>query len=75
MGSALRVHDLLQEHPYLTSNQLVERTGLTSPTVNAALVDLERLDIVKEVTGRKRGRVFAYRGYLEILNEGTTPLS
>jgi Fic family protein len=75
VGSALRVHDLLQEHPYLTSNQLVERTGLTSPTVNAALVDLERLDIVKEVTGRKRGRVFAYRGYLEILNEGTTPLS
>jgi hypothetical protein len=42
--------------------------------VNAALADLQRLDIVEEVTGRKRGRVFAYRGYLAILNEGTTPL-
>ncbi|RKH08260.1 Fic family protein [Corallococcus sp. CA053C] len=73
-GSALRVHELLQTQPYLTSNQLVERTGLTAPTVNAALADLERLGIVEEVTGRKRGRVFAYRGYLAILNEGTTPL-
>jgi Fic family protein len=73
-GSALRVHELLQTQPYLTSNQLVARTGLTAPTVNAALADLECLGIVEEVTGRKRGRVFAYRGYLAILNEGTTPL-
>lgn len=73
-GSALRVHELLQTQPFLTSNQLVERTGLTAPTVNAALADLERLGLVEEVTGRKRGRVFAYRGYLAILNEGTTPL-
>ncbi|NNB98393.1 Fic family protein [Corallococcus exiguus] len=73
-SSALRVHELLQAHPYLTSNQLVARTGLTAPTVNAALADLERLGIVEEVTGRKRGRVFAYCGYLAILNEGTTPL-
>nr|WP_208719183.1 Fic family protein [Corallococcus sicarius] len=73
-GSALRVHELLQTQPYVTSNQLVERTGLTAPTVNAALADLKRLGIVEEVTGRKRGRVFAYHGYLAILNEGTTPL-
>ncbi|MFB1484830.1 Fic family protein [Corallococcus sp. RDP092CA] len=73
-SSALRLHELLQTQPYLTSNQLVVRTGLTAPTVNAALVDLERLGIVEEVTGRRRGRVFAYRGYLAILNEGTTPL-
>jgi Fic family protein len=73
-NSALRVHELLQTQPYLTSNQLVAQTGLTAPTVNAALADLERLGIVEEVTGRKRGRVFAYRGYLAILNEGTTPL-
>jgi Fic family protein len=73
-NSALRVHELLQTHPYLTSNQLVDWTGLTAPTVNAALADLERLGVVEEVTGRKRGRVFAYRSYLAILNEGTTPL-
>lgn len=73
-GSALRVHDLLQQNPFVTANLLVERTSLSAPTVNAALADLERLGIVEEVTGRKRGRVFAYRQYLAILSEGTDPL-
>jgi Fic family protein len=73
-GSALRIHDLMQQNPYVTSNQLVEKTGLSSPTVNAALADLQRLGIVEEVTGRRRGRVFGYRRYLAILSEGTDPL-
>ena len=73
-GSALRVHGILQQHPYTTANGLVAQIGLTAPTVNAALADLTRLGIVEEVTGRKRGRVFAYRRYLAILNEGTDPL-
>lgn len=73
-GSALRIHDLFQQNPYQTSNLLVERTGLSAPTVNAALADLERLGIVEEVTGRRRGRVFGYRRYLAILAEGTDPL-
>lgn len=73
-GSALRVHDLLQQSPFTTAAALVKRTGLTSPTVNAALADLERLGIVEEVTGRKRSRVYSYRAYLSILNEGTASL-
>jgi Fic family protein len=70
----LRVHDLFQQNPFLTANQLVERTGLSAPTVNAALADLERLRVVEEITGRRRGRVFSYRRYLGILSEGTEPL-
>jgi Fic family protein len=73
-GSALRIHDLLQQNPFTTSGTLVEQTGLTAPTINAALADLQRLGIVEEVTGRRRGRVFGYRAYLDILNEGTAPL-
>lgn len=73
-GSALRIHDLLQQNPYTTSNQLVAQTGLSAPTVNAALVDLERLGVVEEVTGRRRNRVFGYRRFLAILSEGTDPL-
>lgn len=73
-GSALRIHELFQQNPFHTANQIVQTTGLSAPTVNAALVDLERLGIVDEVTGRKRGRVFSYRRYLAILSEGTDPL-
>jgi len=74
VGSSLRVHDLLQRNPFATAQTLVKHTGLTSPTVNAALQDLARLGVVREVTGRRRGRVFGYTAYLEILNEGTAPL-
>lgn len=73
-GSALRIHELFQQNPFQTANQIVQATGLSAPTVNAALADLESLGIVEEVTGRKRGRVFSYRKYLAILSEGTDPL-
>jgi Fic family protein len=52
-GSGLPIHDLPQQNPCLTANLLVERTGLSAPTVNAALADLERIGIVEEVTGRR----------------------
>ena len=73
-GSSLRVHEWLQSNPFVTSNQLVEKIGLSAPTVNAALADLERLGIVTEVTGKRRNRVFSYQRYLDILSEGTAPL-
>ena len=73
-GSTLRIHDQFQHNPFLMANQLVQQTGLSAPTVNAALADLERFGIVEEITGRKRGRVFSYRRYLAILSEGTDPL-
>jgi Fic family protein len=75
VGSALRVHELLQQNPFATGTALVQQTGLTAPTVNAALAELQRLDILNEITGRQRGRVFTYTAYLNILNEGTAPLA
>ena len=60
-GSALRVHDLFQQHPYLTASQLDQQTRLSTQTVNEALYDLERLGIIKEITVRKRGRVLTYQ--------------
>src|SRR5689334_4813471 len=56
-GSTLRVHDLFQQHPFLTANLLAELTDLSAPTINAALADLRRLGVLEEVTGRRRGRV------------------
>ena len=74
-GSVLRVHEILQKHPVISANRMAEETGLSAPTVNLALADLERAGIVSEITGRRRDRVFTYRAYMDILNEGTTPLS
>jgi Fe2+ or Zn2+ uptake regulation protein len=46
---------------------------LSFPTVARAIEALEKLGIVREITGRKRERVFAYQAYLDVLNEGTQP--
>ncbi len=70
-ASALRVHRALMGHPITASGWLVEKTGITPATVNKCLGHLERLGIVRELTSRKRNRVFSYAGYLEIMNQGT----
>jgi Fic family protein len=68
-GSVLRLHELLQTNPYLTAAAAVKRSGLTMPTVNNAFAELQKLGVVTEVTGRKRGRVFCYKAFLDILSE------
>ena len=72
-ASAFQLHDALKRAPFATAPTLKAKTGLAMPTVNAALADLVRLGVVAEVTGKRRGRVFAYRRYLAILSEGTEP--
>lgn len=73
-SSALRVFDALRARPLANLNSLAERTGASYPTVARAVEALEDLGIVREITGRKRERVFAYTRYLTILGEGTEPL-
>lgn len=73
VGSVLRLHEMMQTSPYVTSTKAVEQTHLSKPTVNAALDTLVRLGIVEEVSGKQRGRVYAYRAYLDILSDGAQP--
>jgi hypothetical protein len=54
--------------------QIHEITGLSPNTIATALGALEKLGIVRELTGKKRDRVYAYAPLLAILNEGTEPL-
>ena len=70
-ASARQVHRALMEHPIATSGSLVKKTGIAPATVNKALVHLESLGIVKELTARKRNRLFSYAGYIEIMSRGT----
>ena len=73
-GSALRVHQALTSHPVRSLSQVCDHSGLTPPTASSAMKSLVELGIAREITGRRRGRLFAYAGYLSILNEGTEPV-
>ncbi len=73
-ASVLRVHQYAQTHPILSIAPTAEQIGSTFPTVASAIEYMQQLGILREITGRQRHRLFAYRGYLDILNEGTEPL-
>ena len=73
-SSALRVFGQLQAGPLLTITKAAEVLHLSVPTVITAVQNLEELDIIQELTGRPRKRLYVYRRYLDILNEGAEPL-
>jgi DNA-binding transcriptional ArsR family regulator len=72
-GSALQVHRALEHRPLASIAHLASATGLTVPTVTAALGRLGDAGIARELTGRRRNRVFAYDSYLRLLNDETIP--
>lgn len=73
-GTALRVHQLLQAQPIVSIPVAAERLKLSFPAVNMGLGHLVKLGIVRELTGKTRGRLFAYDAALKLLNEGMEPL-
>lgn len=73
-SSALRLHQLLQTKPPITIPMAAQVLAPSRPTVASSLTHLEQAGIVRETTGRQRGRAFVYDRYLALLNEGTEPL-
>jgi Fic family protein len=68
-GSTTQLLDVLFNQPIANMGRLAEHTGLSLATVSRALDALEQLNIVKELTGQKRNRIYAYQAYVDILNQ------
>jgi Fic family protein len=66
--SAWQLHEALQRQPVASAAALGAATGLTPATVNKTIAHLQRLGVVDELTERQRGRIFAYRRYVNLLN-------
>lgn len=73
-ANALRIFGALRARPVANISDLAARTGVSYPTAAKTVEALATLGIVRELTGRRRDRVFTYDRYLAILNEGTEPL-
>ena len=73
-ASVLRVFQHMQRNPIIAIPSTAKRIGISAPTVAKSLGLMIDLGFVKETIGRERHRVFIYRRYLEILNEGSEPL-
>ncbi|MGI6766861.1 MAG: Fic family protein [Lentihominibacter sp.] len=56
----------MYKHPVATTRRICIETGLSSPTVNKYLKTLLNDNIVVEITGNKRNRVFALFDYINV---------
>jgi Fic family protein len=70
----LRLHHHMTCKPITTIARAALDLGSTRPTVASAVEHMQKLNILKEITNRRKGRVFAYESYLRILAKGTEPV-
>jgi Fic family protein len=73
-GNVLRLHQALQQRPITNVSTLASRSGLSYSSAERAIQTLVELQIARELTGRRRNRIFGYTQYLAILSEGDRPL-
>jgi Fic family protein len=73
-ATALRLHQFFQRRGLTTIPAASRHLGLSQPTVTSAIAHLQALGIVRETTGRQRGKIFVYGAFLDLLSEGTDPL-
>lgn len=70
-GSILQVLQVFQNRPVASAPFLAKSTKLSPPAVAGALRALLDAKIIRELTGRKRNRIYIYKRYLDIMNQGT----
>jgi Fic family protein len=69
--AAVRLFDLLPRHPILTLAGATRLLKVSKPTATKALTVLQQAKILRETTGRRRDRSYAYHAYLNVLTADT----
>lgn len=73
--SCEQVIEYMKRLPQVTVPMLAKGVMITTPTARSALNHLTSLGVLKEVSGKLRDKVYVYRNYLDILEEGADPFS
>ncbi|MCC7408849.1 MAG: Fic family protein [Phycisphaeraceae bacterium] len=68
---AIRLVELLPAHPIITLPRAIKLLRVTKPTAAKAIGLLQDMDILRETTGKRRDRVYAYHRYLQVLTPDT----
>ena len=66
--SSALVFETLAQRPVRSVTSICQQTQQSPVTVNTALLKLQSIGLVREMTGKRRGRVFGYTAYLDTLN-------
>ena len=71
IANSLRLLDLLYQKPLINVLKVALHLGLSQPAARKAINNLQELDILIEISGKRRDRVYFYESYMGIIREGT----
>lgn len=66
--NAQKVVNFLYTQPVIQVNKIEEIIGQSNVTAYKLIQDLERLQILKKISGDQRNRIFAFREYIDLFN-------
>jgi Fic family protein len=61
--------DQLFQQPYVTVRMIETMTGLSQPAANSLANAMEEIGILREITGKRKYRVFSFQEYMELFTE------
>jgi Fic family protein len=67
-ASALLMYRYAQTNPLFSIKSAAREMKVTFPTASAAVMRLAEAGILQEASGKRRGRLFVYGKYLDVLN-------
>jgi len=71
-ATALPLLDELFKQPALSAKKVQSLLGVSQPTADALIRDLVGIGVLRERTGRKRNRVFAYQEYVDLFPDASS---
>jgi Fic family protein len=66
MLKAKTIIDYLYNHPIITADKVSKAASISMPSAYKLISDLESLNILKEMTGAKRSRIYVFENYLNL---------
>lgn len=65
-ANAKKIIDSLYKRPLINAEKVHDIAGISMPSAYRLISDLEKMDILKEVTGGQRGRMYVFDNYMKL---------
>lgn len=65
-ANAQKIINYLYQRPMINAEKVSEISGLSMPSAYRLIGELEKIEILKEVTGGQRGRMYRFENYLKL---------
>ena len=65
-ANAQKIINYLYQKPVINADKVSKISGLSMPSAYKLIETMEKIDILKEVTGGQRGRMYVFEDYLKL---------